>query len=483
MTTWFSDSRPMKLIESHLIEVDGVKRFRIKAVFQRANEINANGRIYPAKLMEREHKALNEKIQAGDSVFMQADHPADGIAKVGDAVALTRSVTFNPATNEVIGEADIVPTSKGKDVMELIRAGAQVGISARGYGSVAKGEVAGATGDVVQEDYRLVTYDFVIGQSTRDAVVKNFEEQARLAVEAILSEDGKNMNVDIKTMDLASFKKERPDLFAAMEADVKKVAADTVAEKTADIETKLIARLEYGGDVKIRKDGEEIQLKKSAGGKSGDRGNTTTGSHTCTEEALKAAALKRGLTLEKKTKDEKDDEDMDEAKIREEAAKLGFTVVKAGSERTESAEVKSLTKTVTELSGVVGTLAKRVEESENLRVKGSVMEHILTVTKADKFKNALVERLANCKTTAEVDAALPRERAAIEKLLREHGGGAGEGNHGAASAIEEIAIDHNDSDKKKTKKYKVEGQVMELSEMQARQVGFAGQKIEELVEA
>src|ERR1700744_5121181 len=121
---------PLRILESKEVEEGGRKLFRVKGVFQRADEVNANGRIYPSKLMEREHHALNERITSGESVFMQADHPDDGVPRMENAVAILNKIHFDPTSKEVVGEADIVPTRKGNDLKEIIRAGGKVGISA-----------------------------------------------------------------------------------------------------------------------------------------------------------------------------------------------------------------------------------------------------------------------------------------------------------------------------------------------------------------
>jgi hypothetical protein len=59
---------------------------------------------------------------------------------------------------KVFGEAEILDTDPGRNLQALLKAGCKVGVSSRGYGSTKpndKGE------DVVQEDYKLVTFDFV----------------------------------------------------------------------------------------------------------------------------------------------------------------------------------------------------------------------------------------------------------------------------------------------------------------------------------
>jgi hypothetical protein len=92
--------------------------------------------------------------------------------------------------NVVIGEAEILDTERGKNLMAMLKAGCSVGVSSRGYGSTKpndKGE------EIVQEDYRLVTYDFVAEPADSKALPKVFfEENQHMAgpeLEAKLSEE------------------------------------------------------------------------------------------------------------------------------------------------------------------------------------------------------------------------------------------------------------------------------------------------------
>jgi hypothetical protein len=466
---------PFEIIEWKEIEEAGAKKFRVKGVFNRADERNANNRIYPAKLVEREHRKLQERIAKQDeSTFMQADHPSDGISRIRDTTAIMRGVNYDPVSKKVIGEADIVPTSLGRDLQEIIRAGGKVGISARGFGTTAPGEHAGQKGDVVQEDYQLVTYDFVVGQSTRGAVITNFEEQARMLAGMLEEEE-----MDIKTLKLEDLKTARPDLFSEMEqnvtktvkADMTKTVAEAVAAKTTEIENALIARLEWGSDGKVRKDGEVIKLKKTAGGKDGDRGEEDPGPHVTTEEQLRAAADKLGFKVEKKgkKKDEEDDEEeMDEKKLREHAEKLGLTVAKKGE--TFETEVVNLRTRLTELNNSFQTNNQMLEEMKKRNQENAVRDHIFEVTTTFRspIKNALIERLlkAGCKTVEEVDAKLPLEKQAIEKLLIESSGGSA-----LAGQLEEIG---NGGGEKKFKVKKGDGTIVEMTQTQVLERGRAG---------
>jgi len=66
----------------------------------------------------------------------------------------------------VIGEAEIMPTEAGKNLLALLKSNVPVGVSSRGFGSVKTNE---SGNDVVQDDYKLVTFDFVADPADQDA--------------------------------------------------------------------------------------------------------------------------------------------------------------------------------------------------------------------------------------------------------------------------------------------------------------------------
>jgi hypothetical protein len=155
---------PFELIEAREFVHNGERLMQVKGVMHRANELNGNHRIYPAPILSREVNKLNERLGSGDTMFSQADDPAGGVSRISDTAAMLTSVEYTPK-HEVVGTAVILPTQKGKDLAAIVRAGGKVTIIARGFGTTRPGECAGQQGEVVQEGYELVTYEFVIGQS------------------------------------------------------------------------------------------------------------------------------------------------------------------------------------------------------------------------------------------------------------------------------------------------------------------------------
>lgn len=136
---------------------------KIRGIFQRADEANNNGRVYPRSVLDKQVKALTEAISERRLVG-ELDHPTYDMVKLSNASHLITGLRLEG--NEVIGEAEILPTPAGKVVEGLIRGGVKIGISSRGMGTLSEGRDGTKT---VNEDFKLLTFDVVADPSTRGA--------------------------------------------------------------------------------------------------------------------------------------------------------------------------------------------------------------------------------------------------------------------------------------------------------------------------
>tara|TARA_R100000315_G_C5207820_1_gene123020 strand:- start:186 stop:791 length:606 start_codon:yes stop_codon:yes gene_type:complete len=135
---------------------------KIAGVFQRADSPNHNKRIYEKKLLVREMKRLDEAINER-RLMGELDHPTHDAVKLGNVSHLVTKLDMRG--NEMIGEAEILNTPCGQVAQALIKGGVKLGISSRGMGSLTeKGEYS-----VVNEDFKLVTFDLVADPSTKGA--------------------------------------------------------------------------------------------------------------------------------------------------------------------------------------------------------------------------------------------------------------------------------------------------------------------------
>jgi len=136
---------------------------KIKGIFGRCNEKNNNGRVYPTAVLEGQlskvQPMINERRLCGE-----LDHPQNDTVKLSNASHLITKLEMKG--DELIGEAELLNTPAGMTAKALVEGGVKIGISSRGMGTLSED----ANGQkVVNEDFRLVTFDLVADPSTRGA--------------------------------------------------------------------------------------------------------------------------------------------------------------------------------------------------------------------------------------------------------------------------------------------------------------------------
>lgn len=214
-------------------------RFRVEGVFQKSDVENANKRIYPRRIWEKELKEqrVMDAIQ-NRSMFGELDHPSDGKTSLKRVAHLVTGLELQEDGN-VTGAAEILDTPNGQILKTLFESSAQVGISSRGSGSVNNG--------VVQEDFKLGTFDFVARPSTPGALPRPAGESERKvtkeedeAVDAIVTvEDDEG----VRTSNFDTFLAELDAFDARLEeetlpaGDLNSVAHDVIAVHNFVMET------------------------------------------------------------------------------------------------------------------------------------------------------------------------------------------------------------------------------------------------------
>jgi hypothetical protein len=146
-----------------LSEANSKDTMKIRGVFGRSNEKNNNGRIYPTAVLEGQlgkvQPLINERRLCGE-----LDHPQNDTVKLSNASHLITKLEMKG--NELIGEAEILKTPAGMTAQALINGGVKIGISSRGMGTLSEDSEGNK---IVNEDFRLVTFDLVADPSTRGA--------------------------------------------------------------------------------------------------------------------------------------------------------------------------------------------------------------------------------------------------------------------------------------------------------------------------
>jgi len=152
-------------------EKDGKKSLYIEGVFLQSNLKNRNGRVYPKEVMQKEvarytTEQIDKKRALGE--LGHPDGPTLNLDRVSHMI-----VSLKEDGDNYIGKAKILDTPFGKIAGNLIEAGAQLGVSSRGLGSIK--EKNGI--NEVQDDFVLATAaDIVADPSAPDAYVEGIME-------------------------------------------------------------------------------------------------------------------------------------------------------------------------------------------------------------------------------------------------------------------------------------------------------------------
>jgi hypothetical protein len=200
------DSLPISL---QLVE-DGMSggKLMVRGEFARSDIATENKRVYPRSLWEREIRRLNNSMQER-KLFGELDHPNDGTTKLTRASHIITAMEVGQ-DGTVMGEAEVLDTARGKDLKAMLSAGCKVGVSSRGYGSTRTNDKGS---EVVQEDYNLVTFDFVAEPADSTAYPEVYSENAPTpAPEQRVSENREN---DMGTQAQREADQEKAKAFAA----------------------------------------------------------------------------------------------------------------------------------------------------------------------------------------------------------------------------------------------------------------------------
>jgi len=217
----------------------GNKQMKVGGRFQHADLKNANGRIYPFALLEREVGKNQEKISKRQ-MLGELDHPADGSSSAKRVSHIITKLELKG--KEVYGEYETVDTACGNDLKALLRANAGIGISSRGSGHVVN------KGDVyeVADDFVLQTFDAVIDPSTPGAyptllseqIITLVEVDAKLGTEELLN----NFHQVMKLKGLTGLKFQETNVDAYLEAYKEFIKQDLTPEQYKNLRRELVAR-------------------------------------------------------------------------------------------------------------------------------------------------------------------------------------------------------------------------------------------------
>lgn len=148
--------------------------FVVDAVFQKYDVKNANGRIYPERVLKKQVELYQEKIDERRALG-ELNHPAESTIDL-DRIAMN-IVELHWEGRTLVGKLEIntsygfrkygVVTTRGDQMANLLINGFKIGVSSRGIGSVEQklGQ------NIVGDDFELICWDVVSDPSTNNAFI------------------------------------------------------------------------------------------------------------------------------------------------------------------------------------------------------------------------------------------------------------------------------------------------------------------------
>lgn len=144
---------------------DGKDLF-MQGLFIQGEVKNQNGRIYPKDEIQKAVGSVNERLQKGETVMGELDHPEELQINLDRVSHIITDMHCDGADG--IGKLKIIETPMGNIAKALLKSGAKLGVSSRGSGNVNEsGKVS---------EFEIVTVDIVAQPSAPDAYPKTIYE-------------------------------------------------------------------------------------------------------------------------------------------------------------------------------------------------------------------------------------------------------------------------------------------------------------------
>ena len=145
-------------------------------ILGRANARNRNGRVYPKPLLQREAAAFYERHVRNRRALGELDHPAPTSPTfrcLNDANVSHQVLDYFWKGDDLMGYVEVLPTQAGGMLRDLYIAGYQLGMSSRGWATLKEED-----GYIrIQEDFELITFDFVSDPSTEGAYLRPLQRR------------------------------------------------------------------------------------------------------------------------------------------------------------------------------------------------------------------------------------------------------------------------------------------------------------------
>ena len=142
------------------------KDLYMKGIFIQGGVKNQNDRVYPIQEIGKAVETINERLQEGQTVLGEADHPEELTVNLDRVSHIVEDMWMDGPNG--YGKLKVIPTPMGNIISTLLESGAKLGVSSRGSGNVNEsGQVS---------DFDIVTVDIVAQPSAPDAYPKAIRE-------------------------------------------------------------------------------------------------------------------------------------------------------------------------------------------------------------------------------------------------------------------------------------------------------------------
>ena len=154
------------IVEKRDRESGDGKDLYMKGIFIQGGVKNQNDRVYPIQEIGKAVETINERLQEGQTVLGEADHPEELTVNLDRVSHIVEDMWMDGPNG--YGKLKVIPTPMGNIISTLLESGARLGVSSRGSGNVNEsGQVS---------DFDIVTVDIVAQPSAPEAYPKAIRE-------------------------------------------------------------------------------------------------------------------------------------------------------------------------------------------------------------------------------------------------------------------------------------------------------------------
>lgn len=150
------------------------KTYFMEGIFIQGEVQNHNGRVYPKSEISKAVESLNERLEAGQSILGEVDHPSNLQINLDRVSHMITEMKMDG--NNGIGKLKIIPTDMGLLVKTFLENGVKLGVSSRGTGEVDHRGIV--------KNFEIITVDIVAQPSAPEAypqtIIEAMERYKRL---------------------------------------------------------------------------------------------------------------------------------------------------------------------------------------------------------------------------------------------------------------------------------------------------------------